>query len=469
MPIVVKGRSNGGGPGLQPPASDESFPRARIKALMNSRTIRLVPVSSLKSNPRNAKKHPVKQVELLSGNIARFGFNSVIVADETGMVLCGHARLEAARQLGLEDVPVMIVEGLSANEKRALAIGDNRLSELGAFDTEVLKEELSALFEAPDLDFDLNLVGYETVDYDQLLVDQPSTLKADSADEVPSPALTQPAVSRVGDLWLCGRHKLLCGTAINLESYNALLEDELAQLVFTDPPYNVKNKGHVSRRANVREFPQARGEMPTAEYIALLRAACVCIDRHCADGCVVFVCNDWRHLPDLMAAAYDVFGAPKNFIVWAKTNAGLGSFYRSQHEFILPFVSGGKPPINNFQLGAKGRFRSNLWTYPGFNCFGRDRDEALGMHPTVKPVALVVDALLDCSHRKGIVLDPFGGSGTTMIAAERTGRCARLIELDAHYCDVIVRRWEKFTSKRAVLAGSGQTFDDISDIRAGEK
>ncbi len=183
-------------------------------------------------------------------------------------------------------------------------------------------------------------------------------------------------------------------------------------------------------------------------------------------GAVIYMTMDWRHQDELSAATRPVFGPQKNLIVWIKTNAGQGSFYRSQHELINVYVTGDGPVTNNFKLGARGRYRSNVWRYPGFNSFGRDRDSTLALHPTVKPVALVADALLDCSHRSELVLDPFGGSGTTMIAAERTGRVARLIEIDPAYCDVIVRRWQLFTGKTAQLAASTEPLEETRARRA---
>jgi len=212
----------------------------------------------------------------------------------------------------------------------------------------------------------------------------------------------------------------------------------------------------------------AAGEMTSEAFIAFNRAFCTNLLHCLAAGAVVYLCMDWRHLPELRAAADPVFGALKNHIVWVKSNAGMGSFYRSQHEMLLVYVTPGGRPTNNFGLGGKGRYRTNVWKYPGFNAFGRDRDESLAMHPTVKPVALVKDALLDCSNRGGIVLDPFGGSGTTMIAAESTGRRARLIEIDPLYSDLIVRRWQAFSGKLARLADTNETFDEVSARRAEE-
>ena len=198
------------------------------------------------------------------------------------------------------------------------------------------------------------------------------------------------------------------------------MRGEMADIVFTDPPYNLPNAGFVSKRANVREFPMANGEMAVDQFTGFLMTTVENIARCVSPGAVVYIFMDWRHLIELRSAADPVFRAPKNMVVWVKANAGMGSFYRSQHELILVYAAPGGRAINNFGLGAKGRHRTNVWRYTGCSSFG-GRDETSALHPTVKPVAMVVDALMDCSHRGAIVLDPFGGAGTTMIAAERTG------------------------------------------------
>lgn len=443
---------------------------AAISALIESiskTAITVVPLDSLKPNPKNTKRHSPKQFELVAKNIEAFGFHSPIITDETRMILCGHCRFLAARFLGLDRAPTIILSGLSDHQKRALAISDNRLAELGECDLPLISQTIAELYEL-DLNFDPSILGYDTVEIDRNLCPAPPKSKGDPADECDLPDATRPAVTRLGDLWCCGPHRVICGDALSNDAYDALMDDERAEIVFTDPPYNVPNKGHVTGRAGVREFAEAHGEMTSEEFIEFLGASCAKISRYVLDGAVVFICMDWRHIVELQTAARTVFGHPKNLIVWVKNNGGMGTFYRSQHELILPFVAGDAPPINNFGLGAKGRYRTNVWQYAGLSSFGAGRDETLAMHPTVKPVALVADALMDCSHRRGIVLDPFGGSGTTMIAAERTGRIARLIELDPSYCDVIVRRWEKFTGREATLAGSALTFRSTEAARTLE-
>jgi DNA modification methylase len=439
--------------------------RIRVDARIKAECVEIVAIEDLKPNARNAKKHPDRQIAILQENFEHIGFTNPIHVDENNKILAGHARYLAARRSGFDHLPVIRHAHLSAAKKRAFAIADNKIAELGEWDMDVLAEELSYLFDPQtDLSFDPRSIGFETVELDQIIVgDDNDADRADLADE-PILASTGPAVTQPGDIWCCGEHRLICGDATNMEDYIALLGMDMAQMVFTDPPYNVPNAGHVTGRDGVREFAMAHGEMTSEEFVAFLSLVFANTLGVMVDGAVAYFCMDWRHLPELWAAAEPMLGKPKNLICWVKTNAGMGSFYRSQHEMISVHAAPGKS-INNFGLGGKGRHRSNVWKYPGFSSFGRGRDKALAMHPTVKPVAMVADALMDCSNRGGIVLDPFAGSGTTMIAAERTGRRARLIEIDPVYCDVTVERWQTFSCKTARLAETNETYDEVKSRR----
>jgi DNA modification methylase len=265
-------------------------------------------------------------------------------------------------------------------------------------------------------------------------------------------------------LWVLGEHRLICGDARRRESFAALLSGKAAQLVFVDPPYNVPIRGHVSGKGRIkhREFVQASGEKTSAQFEKFLEDALGLLAEHSAAGAIHFACTDWRHLDEMLTAGRRVYRELKNLVVWNKTNCGMGSFYRSQHELIFVWKHGRGKHINNIELGQHGRNRSNVWTYAGANVFGADRLDELAMHPTVKPVALVADAIRDCSRRGDLVLDSFGGSGTTLIACERTNRQARLIELDPIYCDQIVRRWQKLTGRKAVQAVTGVAFDHVN-------
>ncbi|HEV3500147.1 MAG TPA: DNA methyltransferase [Bradyrhizobium sp.] len=449
----------------QPLPSD---PRIKLDARIKADCVEIVSIDALKPNPKNAKKHPERQIALLEENIEQFGFTSPILIDEANQMIGGHARYAAAKRLGFSHLPVIRLSHLTPAQKRAVAIADNKLAELAPWDLEILAEEFEFLTDPEtDLGFDPRITGFETVELDQLLGDQADDDRADPADEITPVDPETPAVTCPGDAWDCDSHKLLCGDATNREDCAKLMGDERAQIGFEDFPYNVPNAGHVTKREGVREFAMARGEMTSRQFIDFLSQICNNILAYLAPGAVAYFCMDWRHLRELQAAADAVFGELKNLIVWVKANAGLGSFYRSQHELIFVYTAPGRP-INNFGLGAKGRHRTNVWKYPGLSSFGRGRDETLAMHPTVKPVAMVADALMDCSDRGDIVLDVCGGSGTSMIAAERTGRRARLIEIDPLYCDLIVQRWQKFSGKTARLAETNETFDEVK-ARRGSK
>ena len=419
-------------------------------------------VADLKAFPTNARTHSKRQIQLIAKSIEAFGFTNPLLIDEEGTILAGHGRLQAARFLGLAEVPTLRVDGMSEAEKRAYVIADNRLAEKAGWDIELLSGELgilSDLLVAVDLDF--AVTGFEPEEVDALLRDA----AADTADLAEDPELLVPAkavISQPGDLWLLGKHRLCCGDAREQSSFERLLGHEKAQMVFVDPPYNVRINGHVGGRGNVRhrEFAMASGEMTEAEFEAFLAVTL----GHCAaasqDGSIHYVAMDWRHAAELLSAGRRVYDELKNLCVWVKTNAGQGSFYRSQHEFVFVFKRGTAPHLNNFGLGKGGRHRSNVWNYAGVNSFRAGRMDELSLHPTVKPLALVIDALRDCSTRGGLVLDAFGGSGTTLIAAERVGRRAALLELDPAYCDVTIRRWQAATGTDAVRVESGETFDE---------
>lgn len=282
--------------------------------------------------------------------------------------------------------------------------------------------------------------------------------------------MTGPAVSRLGDIWELGRHRLICGDARDAEVMQRLLKNEQADMVFTDPPYNVPIDGHVCGLGSVkhREFAMAAGEMSEAEFTGFLENSCRAMARVMRDGAIAFVCMDWRHMGELLAAGRAAFTEFKNLVVWNKSNGGMGAFYRSKHELIFVFKHGTAPHTNSFGLGDSGRYRTNVWDYAGISSISASRGDELAMHPTVKPVALIADAIKDCSRRGEIILDPFAGSGTTLIAAEKTGRSARLVELDPLYCDTIVRRWEQLIGKRATLAACGTAFEDVAALRGAD-
>lgn len=436
--------------------------------MIRHQPIATFPIDKLRPNPRNARNHSKKQIRQLANSIARFGWTYPIVVDENTVILAGHARYSAAQLLGCHTVPVIVLSGLSDPEKRALALADNKIAANSGWDRKLLAEELGELATLlPEFDLDLEITGFEPAEVDSLLGDLADP-EQDPADE--APALEKEAISRIGDLWELGPHRLLCGDAQSAAAYRLLMGGVSAAMVFTDPPYNVPIKRVQGRgRIKHREFVQASGEMSPAHFTRFLRRSLALAAEHSADGSIHFVFTDWRHINELSAAGSSVYSELKNIVVWVKTNAGQGSFYRSQHELICVFKSGEGPHQNNVELGRHGRNRSNVWTYPGVNSFRAGRLDDLSVHPTPKPVALVADAIRDCSRRGEIVLDPFMGSGTTILAAERVGRRGYGLELDPRYVDAAIRRWQAYTRRDAVLKDSGETFDEVSAVRAGTR
>jgi len=422
--------------------------------------VEAVLASALKPSPRNPRTHSKKQVRQIAESIKTFGWTNPILVDGERGVIAGHGRLEAAKQLGILHVPTIKLEDLSEAQKRAYVIADNKLAENAGWDTETLAIELQALTEI-DLGFDIETIGFEMGEID-LLIDGLSD-DEDEIDQVPGIDRTLSPVSQVGDLWQLGEHRLLCGDSLEAASYVRLLAGELAEMVFTDPPYNARINGHVSGLGAVKhaEFVMASGEMSEAEFTSFLEKALANLSAVSIDGAIHFVCMDWHHLFELLVAGRAVYSELKNLCVWAKTNGGMGSLYRSRHELIAVFKHGTASHINNVELGRFGRNRTNVWEYAGINAFGAARDAELAMHPTVKPVALVEDAIKDCSRRGGIVLDAFVGSGTTLIAAERAGRRGFGIELDPHYVDVTLERFRTEFGEEPVHVESGLTFSEL--------
>jgi DNA modification methylase len=420
-------------------------------------------IHDLKPDPRNARQHSKKQIRQIAESIKIFGFNVPVLIDGHDNIVAGHGRLLACRQLGHTEVPTICLDHLSQAQIRAFAIADNRLAEVAIWDDRLLAEQLSELAKF-DLDFSLEVTGFDMGDID-FRIESLTTLdpaKADPADTLPPPSAI--AVSQLGDVWQAGPHRMHCANALDDAAYQRLMEGKLAGVVFADPPYNVKVTNHVCGKGAIqhREFAMASGEMSEAEFTQFLTAACALLARHSAQGAIHYVCMDWRHIKELLSAGEAAYTELKNVCIWAKDNAGMGSLYRSQHELIFVFKNGTAAHINNIELGKHGRHRTNVWRYPGANSFGRTNEECnlLAMHPTTKAVAMVADALLDCSNRGDIVLDPFLGSGTTLIAAQRTGRICYSMELDPLYVDTAIRRWKIFTGQTAIHTVTGQTFDE---------
>ena len=432
--------------------------------------IEMVPIAVLKPRENNPRKHGKKQIRKLADIIRELGFRSVVLIDRNNTLIAGHGRVEAAKVAGLDKVPAMRCEDLTDAQIEALVMADNRLSEMGEWDLTLLGKGFQGLIDlGPKLDFDLTMTGFEHAEIDNIL-EGLKPAEADRAEEIPQ-LVEGPAVTRHGDVWAIGPHRLLCGDATDARDYVTLLGNRKANVVFVDPPYNVKIDGHVSGlgKNRHREFAMASGEMSKVQFTDFLRRTFANLAAFSADGALNFVAMDWRHCGEVLAASEGSYSDLKNICVWTKTNAGMGSLYRSQHEFVFVFKVGEEAHTNNVQLGAHGRNRSNVWAYAGVNWFGKGRAEKLAAHPTVKPVALVADAIRDCSKRRDIVLDSFAGSGTTLVAAHRAGRIGFGMELDPAYCDLILKRLSEEMKVEPVLLPLGDKFSEVARERALER
>ncbi len=423
------------------------------------------PVNQLRDNPRNARTHDAKQINLIADSIRTLGFNNPVLIDDKDQVIAGHGRLAAARQLGWTVVPTIRLAHMTDAQVRAYAITDNRLAELAGWDEDVLAIELQHLL-AIDSDFDLGVTGFTGPEIDlkiqSLSSDEP--LEHEAIDVDPS----VPAIAREGDIWRLGPHRLACGNSLENNVVERLMAGDKARLAFTDPPYNVPIQGHVvvSKAAiHHDDFAMAGGEMTEPRFAAFLSEALSTLSRHSHDGALSYVCMDWHHICDLLSAGRRGDLELKNICVWNKSNGGMGSLYRSKHELIAVFKHGRGAHINNIELGRHGRNRTNVWDYLGASSFGSDCSDRHGDHPTVKPIALIADAILDASERGDIVLDTFAGSGSTILAAERTGRTCHAVEMEPKYVDCAIRRWQQETGRDAHLDANGLSFDEVINLR----
>ena len=424
--------------------------------------VELRPLATLKPARRNARTHSDKQIEQIAASIRQFGFTNPLLVDDEDRIVAGHGRLEAARRIGIAEVPVIQLSHLGPDELRAYALADNKVAENAGWDPEILRIEFAEL-SAIELDFDLEITGFSTTEIDLTIGDGD-----DGPQDEDNPDDLLPAGRcwiGQGDLWQLGDHRLLCGDARSPESYRTLMEDEKARMVFSDPPYNVRVDGHVGGLGSVKhdEFAMASGEMSRGEFTGFLEEVFVLEAQVSLNGAIHFQCMDWRHMGEMLEAGEAVYSELKNMCVWVKDNAGMGSFFRSQHELVFVWKVGTEAHLNTVELGKNGRYRTNVWSYRGASKTGSNSD--LAMHPTVKPVPMIMDAIKDTSKRGEIVLDAFGGSGSTLIAAEKTKRRARLIELEPKYCEVTIRRWEKLTGSEAILVSTGRSFAETCASR----
>jgi DNA modification methylase len=416
------------------------------------------PPENLTPAPNNARKHSADQIDQVRRSILEFGCIAPIIVDDQQNIIAGHARRQAALKLGLKQVPTIIVDHLSEKQKRAYMLADNKIAENASWDDDLLRIELDYLTSI-DLDFDVDLTGFSTGEVDVLL--HPSD---GNPNEPQLPAIDEkPVITQPGDIWLLGDHKVACGDCQNKALLQELFAEQRAQMVFTDPPYNVKINGHARGlgQQKHKEFSIASGELTELEFENFLTERLSAAKGFMNEGALAYFCMDWRHLPPLFKAGEATFSKTINLCVWTKTNGGMGSLYRSQHELIVVFKHGFVSHINNIELGKHGRYRTNVWNYPGANAFSSNREEALAIHPTVKPTQLIADAIMDVTKANDIVFDGFLGSGSTVLAANSTGRRCYGVELDPVYVDLTVRRWMTSSGQSAVRQSTSQTFSDL--------
>lgn len=424
------------------------------KALFETKVLPINEILTAGYNPRKDLQPSDIEYQELRKSIETFGYvEGIIFNQRTKTLVGGHQRLKVLKELGYTHVQVTVIDVDIIHEK-TLNIGLNKIH--GDWDDLKLAELLQEI-QSKDIDF--MLTGFELSEVDLLLkdisIDVNKVLVTDHddfdiSDEYKS--ISEPQIKK-GDLISLGRHYLLCGDSTDAEDVKKLMGNKKAHMIFTDPPYNVKVSDIVGLgKIKHDEFKMASGEMSQEEFINFLKKIFANLIEFSIDGSIHYICMDWKHIYELLIAAKDQYSELKNLCVWNKDNGGMGTFYRSKHELVFVFKNGKAKHINNFELGQHGRYRTNVWDYSGVNSLSnKNRMDELGLHPTVKPISLVADAIKDCSHPSHIILDLFGGSGTTLIAAEETQRVAYLCELDPRYCEVIIKRWEAHTGQKALL------------------
>ncbi len=420
----------------------------------NTLAIHHLPADILVPYASNPRTHSKAQIEQIARSIREFGFINPIIIDNDHRIVAGHGRLLAAMKLGLALIPCLRIDHLSEDQKRAYLLADNKLAENAGWDPDLLRIEIKYLAD-PNVAVDVSLTGFSIPEIDLLLLDE-------AADEPPLPVLPSPAavISKPGDLWQCGPHRILCGDTRDSALVAQLLGKQRAHMVLSDPPYNVRIDGHAGGAGRIKhaEFAMASGEMSDEEFLAFLSRSLRNLAKLSKDGALHYIFMDWRHLKTLLAAAESIYTDMLNLCVWRKTNGGMGSLYRSQHELIGIFKYGKASHRNNVELGKHGRYRTNVWDFAGVNSFGANRDD-LALHPTVKPVKMLAEAMLDVTARGEIVLDGFLGAGSTLLAADQTGRVCYGIEIDPRYVDVTLHRWIALTGEVPVELGSGRRFE----------
>jgi len=437
----------------------QSAPSGR-NDLVPTLKIEYLPTGALRPANRRIRRAEADQVARVIASITQYGICCPVLVDKNGRIIHGHVVWEAARRLGLDRIPTIRIDHLTEPQQRALSIALNRIAETGTWDVEALKIEFEELIELKE---DVIATGFELAEIDALLIED----EGDEPEAVVLPELPQSAVSQAGDLWLMENHRLAQGDARERGVYARLFTDtDAAKFVLTDEPFNVAVRGHCTSQTHHREFAMAHGELSREEFFAFnidwMRPSL----EQLVDGGLLATFIDWRSVELVLAAGRELDLDLLNVIVWAKPHGGQGSLWRSQHEMLPVFKKGTAAHTNNIELGRWGRYRGNVWTYPGASTLGSEAREGLAVHPTVKPRAMLEDALLDVTDRGDVVLDCFLGSGSMLLAAETTDRICRAIEIDSRYCDVAIARWQQMTGREAVLSETGETFSEVA-LRRG--
>ena len=418
-----------------------------------------LPVAALKPYELNARTHSAGNVRKLAKSLKASSYFSPILIDENNVIVAGHGRWLAAQLLGMTHVPVIRKGDLSEAQKRALRLADNKIQ--GVWNPVLLAEELNFLIAE---DFDLSLTGFDTIEVDKLCT---PSIDGEELDE-PLPEPPASPVTRPGDEWALGRHKIICGNSLERSVYDRLLWGKKADAAFVDVPFNVPIAGHVSGNGRVQhdEFQFASGEMSRSEFRAFLITSLTHLRDNSRDGALLYICSDWRMIAILITAGEELGLKLLNIIVWVKPNPALGSMYRSQYELVAVFKHGTARHTNNIMLGRMGRNRSNVWQHDGASGFSKSREQILKFHPTTKPLQLVIDAIRDATQPGDLIIDSFGGSGTTLLAAELSGRRASLIEIEPKYVDVTLRRFQARTGVEPLLVPGMTPFSIVKQQRA---
>ena len=428
----------------------------------SSNNLQMIDIALIIASNKSLRKHSQKQLQKLINAIKKFGFTNPILIDKKLKIIAGELRLLAAKKLGFCQIPVIILEDLTDEEAEAIRILDNRIAEDSEWNYANLQEVIENLGK---FDISFEDLGFETVDYDKIFLNsdsEESEVKNSEQENADWLDANIPKKANLWDLWRLGDNFILCANSLLQKAFKILMQGELAQIVITDPPYNCKIKGHVCGSGKIKhdEFAMASGEMTEAEFAEFISGFMQHLVKFSFDGSLHYIFMDWRNINILLTQGKKYYTELKDIAIWDKGQGGMGSMYRSQHEMIPIFKNGEAKHQNHIQLGKYGRYRTNVWNYPGVRATNPESLELLKLHPTVKPVSMLHDILLDTSSKNDIVLDCFGGSGSTLLAAERCKRRARLIEIDPRYVDVCIYRWEKETGKTAKLVKNYKEIED---------